>query len=525
MMNKCTDQIWFVVELCESIKAVKMELANFELYSSVPHEFRVTMSNTYPPKEKDWALFGQFKAENDRSVQTFFAEGQGVFGKYARVEILSHHGEEHFCLVSHFKMFGVSEIELLGGDDDDDDDEEEPSLLSGSQEDSTFEEDLSASTDNPVPPPPPTKGNGLVSYLKEKVDETIGRFVGVFRPRRDDAELMSAALNETSLWGNTLAHGVACPGCDRDRYREVYFILASDFEQLRRALELPSLRRSVEEGVCQSLGFADIGSDLAVCSASLLSEFYRTLFGTSRTVALCNVVALEKRLLPRVTSPDYSNLAGSADGSSSCGSEGGGGGEPETLAANSTQASEESGGFSEGSVAPPRDANGERPTTPERGGEQAPDPASEKKGQEDTAGATADSDKDDPPTAPSLVPTEETGQQSGATPGKAPGEARPASVPRNRGNPASEMKEPPAVVHVTPSTADVSGSSTGAAGASSEGGGPSSPLPSSPTASNLPSLSSQSNTPWQKLSNKIKVRSIQFVSLRLHFISFFLAEI
>ena len=333
MMNKCTDQIWFVVELCESIKAVKMELANFELYSSVPHEFRVTMSNTYPPKEKDWALFGQFRAENDRSVQTFQAEGGGVFGKYARVEVLSHHGEEHFCLVSHFKMFGVSEIELLGGDDDDDDDEEEPVTVGG--EDSTFEEGLTS-------PEESSKGNsnGIVSYIKEKVDETIERFVGVFRPRRDDAELMSTALNETSLSGNTLAYRVVCPDCHRDRYREVYFFLASNFAQFRRALELSSLRRSMEEGICQSLGFHQLESTSATCSASLLSDFYRTLFGSSRTVALCNVIALERRVLKRAAGEKDHHLLSSTSQRNDCE----GGEEGEAAAAAAATAGESASG-------------------------------------------------------------------------------------------------------------------------------------------------------------------------------------
>ena len=31
---------FFVIELCESIKALKVQIANFELYSSSPKEFR-----------------------------------------------------------------------------------------------------------------------------------------------------------------------------------------------------------------------------------------------------------------------------------------------------------------------------------------------------------------------------------------------------------------------------------------------------------------------------------------------------
>ena len=33
MLNKCIDKGWFVVELCDNIKAYKIEIANFELFS------------------------------------------------------------------------------------------------------------------------------------------------------------------------------------------------------------------------------------------------------------------------------------------------------------------------------------------------------------------------------------------------------------------------------------------------------------------------------------------------------------
>jgi hypothetical protein len=31
------------------------------------------------------------------------------------VEILSHHGTEHYCPISIFKVFGISEIDLISG--------------------------------------------------------------------------------------------------------------------------------------------------------------------------------------------------------------------------------------------------------------------------------------------------------------------------------------------------------------------------------------------------------------------------
>ena len=118
MLNKCTDQAWFVVELCENIKGFKIEIANFELYSSVPKEFRVTMSNVLSAnRESDWRLFGEFQLEDSKEVQTFTTPGDGVFGKYVKVEILSHHGNEHYCPVSLFKIYGISEMELIDDDD------------------------------------------------------------------------------------------------------------------------------------------------------------------------------------------------------------------------------------------------------------------------------------------------------------------------------------------------------------------------------------------------------------------------
>ena len=109
MRNACTDKAWFIVELCESIKALKIEIANHELYSSVFKDFRVSLSNVFPGRDKDWTLFGQFEAKDERFMQAFMSS-EGVFGKYVKVEILSHHGSEYFCPISSFKIYGISEI-------------------------------------------------------------------------------------------------------------------------------------------------------------------------------------------------------------------------------------------------------------------------------------------------------------------------------------------------------------------------------------------------------------------------------
>ena len=104
-LNKCTDKAWFVVELCESVKVLKVQMANFELYSSSPHMFRVSIGNVFPAREKDWIEFGTFTYEDERSVQTF--KNDGVVGKYVKVEILSHHGGEHYCPGMHYIAYSV----------------------------------------------------------------------------------------------------------------------------------------------------------------------------------------------------------------------------------------------------------------------------------------------------------------------------------------------------------------------------------------------------------------------------------
>jgi hypothetical protein len=165
MLNKCSDKAWFIVELCESIKAMKIELANFELYSSVPHEFRVSLVNHLPARDRDWVLFGEFAAEDTRTVQTFNSP-DGVLGKYVKVEILSHHGSEHFCPISLFRIYGISEIELIGQDDDDD-----------------VEHEIHDDIEEHVGVEDQKKVSDLVSFIKEKVDATIQTVVGVFRAR------------------------------------------------------------------------------------------------------------------------------------------------------------------------------------------------------------------------------------------------------------------------------------------------------------------------------------------------------
>ncbi|MED6238438.1 hypothetical protein ATANTOWER_021237, partial [Ataeniobius toweri] len=45
MLNPCSTKIWFVIELCEPIQVKQLDIANFELFSSTPRDFLVSISD------------------------------------------------------------------------------------------------------------------------------------------------------------------------------------------------------------------------------------------------------------------------------------------------------------------------------------------------------------------------------------------------------------------------------------------------------------------------------------------------
>ncbi|XP_048831928.1 SUN domain-containing ossification factor isoform X2 [Brienomyrus brachyistius] len=115
MLNPCSTKIWFVIELCEPIQVKQLDIANFELFSSTPRDFLVSISDRYPTNK--WIKLGTFHARDERTVQSFpldeqlYAKYMKMFIKYIKVELLSHFGSEHFCPLSLIRVFGTSMVE------------------------------------------------------------------------------------------------------------------------------------------------------------------------------------------------------------------------------------------------------------------------------------------------------------------------------------------------------------------------------------------------------------------------------
>ncbi|KAJ7986564.1 hypothetical protein DPEC_G00341180 [Dallia pectoralis] len=115
MLNPCSNKIWFVIELCEPIQVKQLDIANFELFSSTPKDFLVSISDRYPTNK--WVKLGTFHARDERTVQSFpldeqlYAKYIKMFIKYIKVELISHFGSEHFCPLSLIRVFGTSMVE------------------------------------------------------------------------------------------------------------------------------------------------------------------------------------------------------------------------------------------------------------------------------------------------------------------------------------------------------------------------------------------------------------------------------
>ncbi|XP_055896266.1 SUN domain-containing ossification factor-like isoform X2 [Biomphalaria glabrata] len=105
MLNPCKAKKWFVVELCEPLQVHRVELGTVELFASQPKSFRVFASSRYPTKE--WTALGKFDMSPARVVQSFATLLSEEFVKYVKVEMLEHHGGEHYCPLTAFKVLGI----------------------------------------------------------------------------------------------------------------------------------------------------------------------------------------------------------------------------------------------------------------------------------------------------------------------------------------------------------------------------------------------------------------------------------
>ncbi|KAL2753834.1 hypothetical protein ACRALDRAFT_1082729 [Sodiomyces alcalophilus JCM 7366] len=124
MLLECAAENKFViVELTDDILVDTVVIANFEFFSSMIRQFRVSVSDRYPVKMDKWKNVGVFEAKNSRDIQSFLVPNPLIWAKYVRIEFLSHYGNEYYCPVSLLRIHGTRMLESWketeGGSEDD----------------------------------------------------------------------------------------------------------------------------------------------------------------------------------------------------------------------------------------------------------------------------------------------------------------------------------------------------------------------------------------------------------------------
>lgn len=99
-----------VLELCQDVRIDTVVLANFEYFSSMVKDFRVSASKKYPVTEAGWRQLGRYTAENSRREQVFPIHGTG-YARYLRLDLDTHYGNEFYCLLSVIRVYGKTMME------------------------------------------------------------------------------------------------------------------------------------------------------------------------------------------------------------------------------------------------------------------------------------------------------------------------------------------------------------------------------------------------------------------------------
>ncbi|KAG8960585.1 hypothetical protein FRC03_006369 [Tulasnella sp. 419] len=113
MLSPCAAQNKFViVELCDDIRIDTVQLANFEFFSGVFKDFKISLAETTPTDPSGWIDAGIYRAKNVRGVQSFHPpQGRLKFYRYVRIDFLSHYGSEFYCPVSLLRVYGLTHME------------------------------------------------------------------------------------------------------------------------------------------------------------------------------------------------------------------------------------------------------------------------------------------------------------------------------------------------------------------------------------------------------------------------------
>ncbi|KAG9005520.1 hypothetical protein FRB90_010352 [Tulasnella sp. 427] len=113
MLSPCNYKNKFVVvELCDDVRIDTVQLANYEFFSGVFKDVKISLADSAPGDPLSWVDAGTYRAKNIRGVQSFHPQqGRQKFWRYIRIDFLSHYGNEYFCPVSLLRVYGLTHME------------------------------------------------------------------------------------------------------------------------------------------------------------------------------------------------------------------------------------------------------------------------------------------------------------------------------------------------------------------------------------------------------------------------------
>ncbi|KAG7664066.1 uncharacterized protein J8A68_002390 [[Candida] subhashii] len=117
LLNQCSIPDKFVIiELCQDILVQQVVIGNFEFFSSMFKDVKISVSDRFPTS--NWKLLGEFVAENKRDIQTFRIENPLIWARYLKIEILSHYGSEFYCPISVVRVHGKTMMDEFKEDEE-----------------------------------------------------------------------------------------------------------------------------------------------------------------------------------------------------------------------------------------------------------------------------------------------------------------------------------------------------------------------------------------------------------------------
>ncbi|GAV29489.1 hypothetical protein PMKS-002990 [Pichia membranifaciens] len=133
LLNECSASSNFIiVELCEDILVDEVLVGNFEFYSSMFKDIKISVSDRFPTTQ--WIVLGEFQAENVRQLQTFGIENPLIWAKFIKIEFLTHYGNEFYCPISSVQVHGTTMIEQFKEDNPDNEEKPDSELISTTEE-------------------------------------------------------------------------------------------------------------------------------------------------------------------------------------------------------------------------------------------------------------------------------------------------------------------------------------------------------------------------------------------------------